>query len=62
MKEFLLHWRDGEIDFVTGNNIADAMTKAGYGAGAIKALDFWEEARNTKNNQSLKDDGASLAS
>lgn len=43
MEEFILHWKDGQDEKVTGENIADAMTRAGYGAGALPALDYWEE-------------------
>ena len=52
MKEFILHWKDGKDEKVKGTNIADAMTKAGYGKGALPALDYWEEVekKKTKDN------------
>lgn len=37
---FTLYWRDGKREIVKGTDIADAMTHAGYGHGALKALDF----------------------
>ena len=43
MKSFKLHWLDGKIETIKGLNISDAMTKAGYGNGAIRALDYYEE-------------------
>ena len=38
-----LHWLDGKVEIVEGEKISDAFTKAGYGAGAMKALDFIED-------------------
>ena len=45
MKEhiFTLYWRDGKKQTIKGFNIADAFTAAGYGAGAMGALDFYEK-------------------
>lgn len=43
MKKFKLHWIDGKVDVVEGTDIADAFSKAGFGAGALKALDWFEE-------------------
>jgi hypothetical protein len=40
MKTYTLFWLDGKREVIQGNDIADAMTKAGYRQGAIKALDF----------------------
>jgi len=45
MKTFILHWRTGRPNTVHGNDIADAMNKAGYGQGVIPALDYWEEVK-----------------
>ena len=45
MKQFKLHWLDGKIEIVHGTNIADAMTKAGYDNGAVRALDYYEEVK-----------------
>lgn len=42
MKTFRLHWRDGTVNDVQGNTIAEAMSLAGYGAGSLPALDYWE--------------------
>lgn len=43
MKQFTLYWLDGLREIITGTSIADAFNKAGYGAGALRALDFYEE-------------------
>ncbi len=39
-KTYTLFWLDGKCETVTGTNIDDAMTKRGYGQGAMAALDF----------------------
>ena len=43
MKAFKLHWLDGNTELASGETIADAFSKAGYGASAIKVLDWYEE-------------------
>lgn len=43
MKRFKFYWRDGTSNKYLGRDVADAFTKAGYGAGALAALDYWEE-------------------
>lgn len=40
-KPFTLYWRDGKREVVWGKTPARAMTTAGYGGGAIRALDFY---------------------
>ena len=42
-KAFKLTWLGGKIEIIRGQTIADAFSKAGYGGGAIRALDTWEE-------------------
>jgi len=37
-KTFTLYWRTGTREVVTGKDTADAMTRAGYGGGATRAL------------------------
>lgn len=44
-KTFLLHWLDGKTTEVHGYDIAHAFSMAGYGGGAIRALDYYEEKR-----------------
>lgn len=43
---FTLHWLDGKKEVVSGPTIGDAITKAGYGNGAMRALDFWSVGEN----------------
>lgn len=40
-KPFTLYWRDGKREVVWGKTPARAMTIAGYGGGALRALDFY---------------------
>lgn len=48
IRTFRLYWltkRNNEpvVEVVTGYDIADAFRRAGYGAGAMAALDWYEE-------------------
>jgi len=43
MKKFKLYWLDGKEEVVEGTSIADAFMRAGYGNGAIRALDYYEQ-------------------
>lgn len=47
MKLYKLYWKDNETEIVSGKNIADAMTLAGYGQGALGALDSYEAVTKT---------------
>jgi len=40
-KIFTLFWLTGDSQIVEGYDIANAITSAGYGGGAMGALDFW---------------------
>lgn len=48
MKTFILHWVDGKEEEVHGNTIAEAFANAGYGHGAIQALDWYEEKKESE--------------
>jgi len=43
MKNFILYWRDGKYEIITGKNIHSAFDNAGYGPGALAALYFYTE-------------------
>ena len=43
MRRYALHWLSREIEVVEGESIKDAMSRAGYGASAVRALDRFEE-------------------
>ena len=42
-KEYTLFWLTGKSEIAKGNSPDKAMALAGYGGGAIKALDFYAE-------------------
>ena len=44
-RTFVLYWLDGKVEEIQGYSIADAFSRAGYGNGAIRALDYWEEKK-----------------
>ena len=41
-RKFELDWGDMGTEIVEGENIAQAMTLAGYGRGAVRALKAWK--------------------
>lgn len=43
LKPFTLFWKTGQRQVVHGHDAAGAMNSAGYGSGALPALDFWKE-------------------
>ena len=50
IRKFKLHWLTGPDEIIssedTGNQretLANAFSEAGYGAGALRALDSWKE-------------------
>jgi hypothetical protein len=40
MGKYTIFWLDGKCEVLEGNNLEDAFSKAGYGAGAVRAIDF----------------------
>lgn len=49
MKEFKLYWLDGTTEVVTGDDVCQAVRRAGIGAGAIPALDYYEEVTSEES-------------
>jgi hypothetical protein len=47
-QQFTLFWRTGEREVVQGRTIAKAMTLAGYGSGALPALDFYASGNDNR--------------
>lgn len=39
--DFTFYWRTGKREVLKGIDPADALNKAGYSAGAVRALDFY---------------------
>ena len=42
MNTYVFHWRDGTNEVLAGDSAADALNRAGYGRGAVAALDYYE--------------------
>lgn len=47
-KSFRLYWLDGSTEVIKGVSIEKAFTNHGYGAGAIRALDFFNNGEEQK--------------
>ena len=45
-KTYTYYWRTGQRQVFKGRNPAEALTLAGYGGGAVRALDFYAEGDN----------------
>lgn len=45
MKKFMLYWLDGKTEIIEGKDITEAFNHAGYGAGALRALDYYKEIK-----------------
>jgi len=54
-KRFRLHWLSGDTEVTEGHNIAHAFSRAGYGGGAIRALDWYEEIKEEENHEPPSD-------
>ena len=46
-KTFTVYWRYNEKTIIKGLNEADAFRKAGFGGGALKAVDFFATGENS---------------
>ena len=44
------YWRSGKKEIVKGKTIEDGLSKAGYGLGAVSALDFYEPLPESLKN------------
>lgn len=55
---YTFFWKNGDRDVLKGSTPADALNNAGYGAGALGALDFYMIGDNTEyefaNNEWIK--------
>ena len=51
-----LHWLEGKIETVEGTTIGGAFTNAGYGNGALKALDYVEDYDLVRRNVKIVGD------
>jgi hypothetical protein len=48
LKKFKIHWMHGETQIIEGYTISAAFNTAGFGQGALRALDYWEEIKEGK--------------
>lgn len=55
MFSFTLYWLDGTREVIKGDSIANALRDAGYGGGALRALDFYAEGVDDKYVWSAKE-------
>lgn len=39
--EYTIYWRTGRREVVRGDDVAQAMTLAGYSGGSVRAVDFY---------------------
>lgn len=46
--KFTVYWIHGQREVLTGNTIEEAFTSAGYGNGALRAVDFYMPGDCTK--------------
>jgi hypothetical protein len=70
--KFTLYWRDGKREVVQGRTISEAFMLAGYGGGAMRALDFyangedhrywWDEKGREWHNEEITPRSAALTS
>ena len=49
MKTFKFYWLDGSVNEGEGLDEADALRRLGYGAGAIRALDYYKRVLNCQH-------------
>jgi len=42
---YTFFWKDGKKETLAGANLAEAMNKAGYGHGALAAMDFYASGK-----------------
>lgn len=53
MPKFKIVWRDGKEDLLEGDNIADAFNRAGYGGGALGAVDYYKQIPDEVDHEAL---------
>lgn len=46
MKTYTFFWLTGKREILEGSSPEEALTQAGYGNGAVRALDFWASGDN----------------
>jgi hypothetical protein len=51
---FKLYWLDKKEEMIIGLDIQDAFRRAGYGGGALNALNYYEEVTHTEEGKEWK--------
>jgi hypothetical protein len=49
MKTYKFYWLDGTVNQGQGETAEDAFSRLGFGAGAVRALDYHEEIKTEEN-------------
>lgn len=47
-KDFTFYWRTGQRNVFPGRDPAEALNNAGFGGGAIRALDFYADGDDSE--------------
>lgn len=53
-KKFTIYWKHGTKSFVEGPTIEQAFTNAGYGAGAVTAIDWYDHGETSTHDWSIE--------
>ena len=51
MKTYIIHWLDGKAEIIKGNDATEAFRNAGIGRGALAAIDYYEEVKETTEDE-----------
>lgn len=45
MSTYVFHWKNGTTDTLDGDDAVNALNRAGFGPGALTALDYYEQVQ-----------------
>ena len=51
-QKYCFHWLSGKKEYGYGSDPAEAMTRLGYGSGALRALDYYSTVDESTLNPS----------
>ena len=52
--KFTIYWKDGSRKVITGVTMEDAFTTAGYGAGAVAAIDWYDNGISQTHHYNME--------
>ena len=52
--KFTIYWKDGSRKVITGVTMEDAFTAAGYGAGAVAAIDWYDNGISQTHHYNME--------